>query len=146
MTWSLLISVIFFWVIFTCQKRQEVVTKNVSVTKLKLEKVVFVMFCNVVNLTFIFLDDLSLLISAIFFCAKFTCQKKQEVVTKNISVSKLELERVLFLMFCNFVKPDFYFPRWPKSAYICSFLLRQIYVPKKVQKVVTKNIPVTKLN
>jgi len=67
------------------KKTKKVVIKsNIPVAKIKLEKVVFVTFSNVVNLTPIFLDDLRLLISVIFFCARFTCQKKARKLSLRI--------------------------------------------------------------
>ena len=44
------------------------------------------------------------------FCVSFTFQKSQEVVTKNIPVTKLKFEEADLFMFCNVVETDFYFP------------------------------------
>ena len=54
---------------------------------------------------------LSLLISAFFLCVRFTCPKSKNIFIKsNVPVTKLKLEKVIFVMFCNVAKPDFYFP------------------------------------
>ena len=95
---------------------------------------------------------LSLLISAFFLCVRFTCPKSKNIFIKsNVPVTKLKLEKVVFVMFCNVAKPDFYFHnlqmRLPQVYLHLHFSFASDLRVKKNKKFVIKNnVPVRKLN